>query len=190
MLFSLHRSSARLFRTLVVEPHSAQRVYLRLYLDLSDAADSSTGDGGPCLHRIEAYINCRLVKDFQKQINIDAYCRRPSLRLSSSEFRFDGSLSKQVADASREAKQGAALLSMEPADGHQLAVTNVCDHAVPLLVVNDTRFFSVAQPALPIARGATVSIDIALNADEIRDNLAFLQKVEESREKERERDVA
>jgi hypothetical protein len=62
LIFSLSRTSARLFKNVTIEPESHAKIYLRFW----------PGNAGGSLRceavrdiNLEIYVNCRLVKDYQ-----------------------------------------------------------------------------------------------------------------------------
>ncbi len=80
--------SAKLFKTLTVEPESNVRVYICVRPLPSQAIQECGERRDPNLveeKNIEIYVNCRLVKDFQKIIMLKAECRMPSLQVTYCE---------------------------------------------------------------------------------------------------------
>jgi len=91
MAFSTSRTSAKLFKTLVVDPQSNVRVYIRLRPLPSREIQQALDRGIPRdpseveEKNIEIYVNCRLVKDYQQTVKVKAECRMPSLRVHYSD---------------------------------------------------------------------------------------------------------
>ena len=91
MAFSTSRTSAKLFKTLVVDPQSNVRVYIRLRPLPSREIQQALDKGIPRdpseveEKNIEIYVNCRLVKDYQQTVKVKAECRMPSLRVHYSD---------------------------------------------------------------------------------------------------------
>lgn len=84
--------SAKLFKTLTVEPESNVRVYICVRPLPSQTIQESLECGKQRdtnlveEKNIEIYVNCRLVKDFQKIIMLKAECRMPSLQVTYCEM--------------------------------------------------------------------------------------------------------
>ncbi|KAJ3089439.1 hypothetical protein HK102_006398 [Quaeritorhiza haematococci] len=96
LAFSLSRTSVKLFKTLTVDPESQCRVYFRFrpvcasprtvqVMTLEEANQVEE-------KMLEIYVNCRLVKDYQKIMRLRALCRQPVMRVSQEEFFFSGSI--------------------------------------------------------------------------------------------------
>jgi hypothetical protein len=92
ILFSTSRMSAKLFKTLTIEPESNVRVYIRSrplpsreiqkLLDNGNQRDPDLVE----MKMIEIYVNCRLVKDYQQTVLLKAECRMPSLQVNYNEM--------------------------------------------------------------------------------------------------------
>ncbi|KAI8615007.1 hypothetical protein BC830DRAFT_1124579, partial [Chytriomyces sp. MP71] len=84
LIFSLSRSAAKVFRSVIVQPESYLRVFLRFTPSLGDAEmekmDLATANNVD-EKLIEISVNCRLVKDYQKTIYLKARCRKPQIHL-------------------------------------------------------------------------------------------------------------
>src|SRR5436190_12869796 len=83
--------SAKLFKTLTVEPESNARVYIRLRplpsREIQEFLDSGNQRDPELVEEktIEIYVNCRLVKDYQQTVLLKAECRMPSLQVNYNE---------------------------------------------------------------------------------------------------------
>jgi hypothetical protein len=82
LVFSLSRTSARLFKSISVEPESFKMVYLRYW--------TGTGNQNVKNVNMEIYVNCRLVKDYQMTIPLTATCFLPQISISRYSFKFRG----------------------------------------------------------------------------------------------------
>ncbi|RKO93087.1 hypothetical protein BDK51DRAFT_24729, partial [Blyttiomyces helicus] len=110
LVFSLSRTSAKLFRSLTIEPEGQARVYLRLRAlpdPLAPSPPRTLGEADrPIDKSIEIHINCKLVKDYQKTVMLRAACRRPQIGLSSDECSFVGTIRRR--DSAAAAGGGSA----------------------------------------------------------------------------------
>ena len=170
LLFSLHRSSVRLFRTLTIAPSSSTRVFLRLRIDSSDIPESAAVDGQH-LHKLEFFVNCRLVKDYQKTISIHAFCRRQQLLVPIQEFRFVGMIDRIGISAGEEPN-----ISLSP-NYHELTITSLAALPVNFCVMNDTRYFSLQTSGSMLEPRATTNMIIRVKMDEIKKDFASIRKV-------------
>ncbi|KAJ3156718.1 hypothetical protein HDU86_003942 [Geranomyces michiganensis] len=159
LMFSLSRTTAKLFRSITVEPESQARVYIRLR---PSAESINSPDYGPTVAQrnqfpttlmvadepvekdIEIYINCRLVKDYQKIINLRAICRQPQMLLSNLEFNFRGIMRRR--NVSHEATGGREedmwSLQLLPAYA-EVEIANLLTDPLDCCVMNDSMYFNV-----------------------------------------------
>ncbi|KAJ3175580.1 hypothetical protein HDU87_006077 [Geranomyces variabilis] len=159
LMFSLSRTTAKLFRSITVEPESQARVYIRL----RPSAESINGpDDGPTAalrnqfpttlivadepveKDIEIYINCRLVKDYQKIINLRAICRQPQMLLSNLEFDFRGVMRRRNLghDATTGREEDMWSLQLLPAHA-EVEIANLLTDPLDCCVMNDSMYFNV-----------------------------------------------
>ncbi|OUM65110.1 hypothetical protein PIROE2DRAFT_7914 [Piromyces sp. E2] len=105
VIFSLSRTSVKLYSVLTIQPLSSVRVYIRFRPDLPEDAPMKkylTLEESNVAVREEAeiYINCRLVKDYQLTIPLKAMIRMPQIEIPVKEFTFKGKISKKGANTS------------------------------------------------------------------------------------------
>ncbi|KND01233.1 uncharacterized protein SPPG_04324 [Spizellomyces punctatus DAOM BR117] len=164
LVFSLSRTSAKLFRNVTVEPESQARVYIRLrpsanstYNICRQSVPSSgqpvipgiqrqaslTAANQPVEKNVEIYINCRLVKDYQKIINLRAICRQPQMQILDQEIVFRGMFRRKDEGASAVAKEEDVwALQLHPLKA-TIEVGNLLTDPLDCWVMNDTMFFAV-----------------------------------------------
>lgn len=168
LVFSLSRSTARLFKTITVEPNSSVRVYLRLRVT-PDAAQSFN-DSEVEIRKVEIYVNCRLVRDYQKTVTLRINCRFPSMKLPHQEFRFVGR--PRTAD---EVSNGFKP-HVSPSY-HELFVKHIVLGTSHLKIMNDTQYFFAEKTDLELTGKAEEIIQIRPNWDRIKANEQELLKV-------------
>ena len=84
--------SAKLFKTLTIEPESKVRVYIRTRplpsREIQESLDSGNQRDPDLVEMkiIEIYVNCRLVKDYQQTVLLKAECKMPSFRVNYNEM--------------------------------------------------------------------------------------------------------
>ena len=145
LIFSLSRSSAKLFRTLTVEPESHCRVYLHfrpsLILTSEQPPDERTIEMAniPEEKTVEISINCRLVKDYQKVVTLNALCRRPQIKLSRIDFSFR-SLLKRGNLEGRDEDGWATSFDCEEAE---MELLNLLCEPLDYEIINDSIYFRV-----------------------------------------------
>ncbi|ORX51768.1 hypothetical protein BCR36DRAFT_582810 [Piromyces finnis] len=105
VIFSLSRTSVKLYSVLTIQPLSSVRVYIRFRPDLPEDAPvkkSLTLEESNLAVKEEAeiYINCRLVKDYQLTIPLKATIRMPQIDIPIKEFTFKGKIFKKEANSS------------------------------------------------------------------------------------------
>ncbi|KAJ3290798.1 hypothetical protein HK104_006518 [Borealophlyctis nickersoniae] len=149
LMFSLSRTSAKLFRTVTIDPESQSRIYLRFRPSEGDFAMQTRRTlaeaDTPVEKNIEIYINCRLVKDYQKIIPLRAICRWPQVRLSSNLFTFVGAIRKKdVAEpGQRKDEENPWIVSFRQPSSLDLEVTNLLIDPLEYEIVNDTMYFTL-----------------------------------------------
>lgn len=85
--FSLSRNTPRLFKSTQIEPESQVKIYIWFFPGASKRPISKV----PVRQiKFNIYVNCRLVKDYQKIVQFSANCYDSQLTLSKSEFIFKG----------------------------------------------------------------------------------------------------
>ncbi|KAG9297531.1 hypothetical protein G9A89_001471 [Geosiphon pyriformis] len=148
IVFSTSRMSAKLFKTLTVEPESNVRVYIRL-LPLPHAEIQGSLDRGEYRDPnevekkiIEIYVNCRLVKDYQQTVILKAECRIPSLRVVYNEFEaLKGKISRSESNSNDE----EWVIKFE-SDYKEIRVNNLLGIPLEYEIVNDTMYFLLELP--------------------------------------------
>ena len=156
LMFSLSRTSAKIFKKLTVEPESQARVYLLLRPSNGPLWDANFSETPPPVIRrtlaeannpkeknIEIYINCRLVKDYQKIVPLHALCRYPQVSLSSHELSFLGSIRRKETTGPEGGHEDSPwAIAFKPAVA-QLDVTNLLLDPLDYEIINDTMYFLV-----------------------------------------------
>ncbi|KAI8808501.1 hypothetical protein BJ742DRAFT_709657 [Cladochytrium replicatum] len=152
LIFSLSRSTVKLFQSLTIQPESFARVYLRV-CPATDTPPPVTLKEAECADEkhIEIYINCRLVKDYQKTVRVIAIMRHPQIRVSAKELSFSGSIRRrQASRAPDEATSSATPVSEKPVWNISLSemdrrfsLSNVFDDELVYSVLNDTMYFNL-----------------------------------------------
>ncbi|KAI8917062.1 hypothetical protein DFJ77DRAFT_331406 [Powellomyces hirtus] len=159
LMFSLSRTTAKLFRSITVEPESQARVYIRLRPSAESVQNQPDTTNGltrnqfpttlmvadePVRKDIEIYINCRLVKDYQKIINLRAICRQPQMLLSRLDFSFRGVMRRKNTGTEPLSVREEDIWSLQllPAIG-EVEVANLLTDPLECCVMNDTMFFNV-----------------------------------------------
>ncbi|KAJ3141440.1 hypothetical protein HK100_006657, partial [Physocladia obscura] len=142
LIFSLSRSAAKVFRSVIVQPNSYMRVFLRYRPSLGDEEEDESVKmdlaAANCIDEkvIEISVNCRLVKDYQKTIYLRANCRRPQIYLATQEFSFKGKISKK----------GAGEKDWDISFTEQfspLKIENLLSDPLEFEVLNDSMYFGV-----------------------------------------------
>ncbi|CAG8447057.1 5601_t:CDS:2 [Ambispora gerdemannii] len=145
IVFSTSRMSAKLFKTLTVDPESNVRVYIR-FRPLPSTQIQAAIDRGEKRDpdeieekNIEIHVNCRLVKDYQQTVMLKAECRMPSLRVQYEES---------------EALMGRIFRSESEEDWivefdqsyREIRLDNLLDIPLEYEIVNDTMYFTLEIP--------------------------------------------
>ncbi|KAJ3214313.1 hypothetical protein HDU67_001804 [Dinochytrium kinnereticum] len=136
--FSLSRTSAKMLRSVTVPAESSVRIYLRLRLFRSSDPNLETFENLTA----EVCVNCRLVKDFQKIIQLKAECWEPRIEILSKDFLFRGSFRTKPG-----LKEGETdvLAEVDP-PSIELPVINAFNKDLVVEIFNDTQFFSIDDP--------------------------------------------
>ena len=105
VIFSLSRTSVKLYSVLTIQPLSSVRVYIRFRPDLPEDAPvkkylTLEESNVAVKEEAEIYINCRLVKDYQLTIPLKAMIRMPQIDIPVKEFTFKGKISKKGTNSS------------------------------------------------------------------------------------------
>ncbi|KAJ3395154.1 hypothetical protein HDU84_002728 [Entophlyctis sp. JEL0112] len=141
LIFSLSRSSAKVFRSVIVQPESETRVFLRYRPSLGghekvkmDMATANIIDE----KIIEISVNCLLVKDYQKTIYLKSSCRKPQIFLPVQEIVFSGKITKvgeEGVDNDWDIKFYQPFAS--------LTIENLLSDSLVFEVKNDSMYFGV-----------------------------------------------
>ena len=132
LIFSLSRTGAKLFSSVRIEPESSCQVFLRFLFNPSsffDAAAASITEDYIESKNIEIYVNCRLVKDYQKVINFKALCLQRQLVVSDCEYLFQGAFK----DESPTIK----------GTNDVLVLSNTCSSTVEFQINSDSLYFGL-----------------------------------------------
>ncbi|CAJ0650018.1 4891_t:CDS:10 [Entrophospora sp. SA101] len=146
IVFSTSRMSAKLFKTLTVEPESNVRVYICVRplpsqtiqesLQCGEQRDTNLVEE----KNIEIYVNCRLVKDFQKIIMLKAECRMPSLQVTYCEM--EALMGKIHHNESDNKDEDEWIINFDP-EYREITITNLLDSPLEYEIVNDTMYFTL-----------------------------------------------
>eukprot|EP01137_Pigoraptor_chileana_P034671 Opistho-2@27566 len=186
--FSLSRDMAKLFRTLTIDAESTVRVFLhfcpRRDIDPDAMADLDDGerlaeDSQPSsIHKIvEIYINCRLVKNYQKVVTLSAICLAPQIDIIEGDVFFKGYFQGTPIEGSTASVDEGVVF--EPAYA-KFVFKNLVNKDLKYLLRNDSQFFEISGPdgrldsVLEGTRGATCEIVVKLRRDVILANLKQL----------------
>ncbi|KAL5032177.1 hypothetical protein BDV3_000767 [Batrachochytrium dendrobatidis] len=166
MLFSLSPTSVKLFRSLTIEPESCSRVCVRFWPGQSMPCDKeaystsientskSLEEQGAVEKIVEIYINCRLVKDYQKTITFCAMLCQPQIMLSQSVFLFSGMIrSKKTAALGADLTHDSTIQShhistspniiqFSPVDD-TFSVTNLLHDTLEYEILTDGMYFTI-----------------------------------------------
>ncbi|KAJ3076202.1 hypothetical protein HDU98_005086 [Podochytrium sp. JEL0797] len=155
LIFSLSRSAAKVFRSVIVQPESNMRVFLRYRPSLGDdevraKMDLTTANVAD-EKLIEVSVNCRLVKDYQKTIYLRATCRRPQIYLPTQEVIFTGKIRRREA-ANGGGGERASVVEESEKEGWEikfaepvatLRIENLLADSLDFEVLNDSMYFGV-----------------------------------------------
>lgn len=84
LIFSLSRSGVKLFSSLRIDGGDYCQVFIRVIFKSSASAEQRMSEP----KNFEIYVNCRLVKDYQKVIPIKALCSPNQMSISPVNFLF------------------------------------------------------------------------------------------------------
>ncbi|GES89175.1 hypothetical protein GLOIN_2v1769365 [Rhizophagus clarus] len=142
ILFSTSRMSAKLFKTLTIDPESNVRVYIRSrplpsreiqkLLDSGYQRDPDLVE----MKTIEIYVNCRLVKDYQQTVLLKAECRMPSLRVNYNEME------ALMGKIGRNKDDDEWNFQFNP-EFREIRINNLLDKPLEYEIVNDTMYFNL-----------------------------------------------
>ncbi|KAI9139015.1 hypothetical protein BKA69DRAFT_705580 [Paraphysoderma sedebokerense] len=173
LLFSLSRNPVKLFRSLIVQPDSHTRVYLRFRpspsLAIQKMMENNRADFDPNLveeKHIEIYINCRLVKDYQQIVHLKALCRFPQMSLSSKSLVFRGNIRAASDEPSFH------FDSVE----QRLDIKNLFSSTLKLEYMNDTLYFLLEAPSSIVQGKSGTTIVIRPNSEALRKNMDILKR--------------
>ncbi|ORY49611.1 hypothetical protein BCR33DRAFT_713934 [Rhizoclosmatium globosum] len=184
LIFSLSRSAAKVFRSVIVQPESFMRVFLRYRPSLGDDESAERLDlatGNKIDQKVvEISVNCRLVKDYQKTIYLRASCRCPQIYLPTQEVSFSGKIRRKApvpvaerASAAEEEKDTWEIKFAEPFSS--LRIENLLSDALDFEVLNDSMYFGVdivadaeAARSTPIPVGKKPNCSSMVDVDQSR----------------------
>ncbi|GAB5587420.1 hypothetical protein Unana1_02320 [Umbelopsis nana] len=183
ILFSTSQSATRLFKSLTVEPRNHIRVYIRFRPLPSKAVhEEINAHGGRCTdlveHKtVEIYINCRLVKDYQRTVLLQAECRMPAFRVQHNETQaLMGTLQKRNADDTET--EATWELNFTSPD-HYMTIWNLQSDPMSYQIVNDTSYFLLEFPDgknRPIPPGHSQKVQIKPNVKRLLDNAEAIHR--------------
>ncbi|PKC72861.1 hypothetical protein RhiirA1_411279 [Rhizophagus irregularis] len=142
ILFSTSRMSAKLFKTLTIEPESNVRVYIRSRplpsREIQKLLDSGNQRDPDLVETkiIEIYVNCRLVKDYQQTVILKAECRMPSLQVNYNEME------ALMGKICRNKDDDEWNFQFNP-EFREIRINNLLDKPLEYEIVNDTMYFNL-----------------------------------------------
>jgi hypothetical protein len=179
-----------------VEPESSVRIYI-FFRPMRPLDNTPTHSRGSSLSeagqipeyeekKIEIYVNCRLVKDYQKIVYLRARCRTPQMSLSAQEFSFAGS--SKAAGTSPSRIDDAGPLDEDDWGGipvapnsRDLAIRNMFSQELHYEIMNDTKFFLVEIDSdkhhFAVTPGEKQVVKITPNLEAISKSSESLRKV-------------
>ncbi|TPX32047.1 nucleoside-diphosphate kinase [Synchytrium microbalum] len=190
LVFSISRTGARLFRKLVVEPESHVRVFVRYrpskgsdYWNSKSSGSLSLRDATrPDERNMEVYVNCRLVKDYQKIVAVKAVVRHPQISLSTSSLLFTGTV---------KPTENGLVVDVQP-ESASIVLSNLLADDMEFAVINDTAYFDIKSLDAPmgsisdsvqitglmgiIAPGQSTRLAISINRDALLRHADTLRK--------------
>ncbi|KXS18827.1 hypothetical protein M427DRAFT_176995 [Gonapodya prolifera JEL478] len=152
LVFSLSRTSIKLFSSLFVAPSGMTRVYLR-YLPSDETNHAQTFHQANISEekRITVSVNCRSVRDHQKTVTIIAHVKKPQIMMTKRELLFRGRI-----------VNGEPMIT--DLDGDILYVGNVLEDDLEYEVVDETAFFSIENLDVPQAIWSSSTVLRSLRA--------------------------
>jgi hypothetical protein len=91
----------------------------------------------------EIMVTCRLVKDYSKVIQVNAYCRQPQIKLSNTTFLFTGTIQKKESVPPIESLDKIPWSAEFNSVKNEFVLTNVLRDPLEYLVMNETFYFTV-----------------------------------------------
>jgi hypothetical protein len=185
ILFSTSQSATRLFKSLTVEPKNHIRIYIRFRPLPSKATQDEMEEKGQNTDiveqkSVEIYINCRLVKDYQQTVLLQAECRMPAFRVEYNETRaLMGTLQKSKLTDSEDSPTWN--LHFSPPD-HYMVIWNLQKTPLSYQIVNDTSYFLLEYPDgenIDVPPGQCQKVLIKPNTKILLDNAEAIHRVSE-----------
>ena len=96
----------------------------------------------PTRKSAEIMVTCRLVKDYSKVIQVNAYCRQPQLKISNTTFLFSGTIQKKEQNT-LEVLDKIQWSADFNAVKNEFIITNVLKDPLEYLILNETFYFTV-----------------------------------------------
>lgn len=96
----------------------------------------------PTKKSAEIMVTCRLVKDYSKVIQVNAYCRQPQMKIFNTTFLFSGAIQKKeqnTLEVPDKIQWSADFNSVK----NEFIITNVLKDPLEYLIVNETFYFTV-----------------------------------------------
>jgi len=203
LIFSLSRTTPKLFKSLTIDPESHVRVYIRFRPSQDDSnllpinseekqqqqqqnniilsptlrsQNDTRGIGGmvktfresnrPHEKNIEIYINCRLVKDYQKIVPLHAVCRWPQIHVSTLELLFRGKIrQKTPAEVRDQDNDELWYVTLSP-PGENVTISNVLEGPLDYEIMNDTLYFKVEEADVSGTEGGGIGRNGLAKVDE------------------------
>ncbi|OZJ05554.1 hypothetical protein BZG36_01690 [Bifiguratus adelaidae] len=170
IVFSTSRMAPKLFKSLTIGPHENVRIYIRfrpLPTDkaLFDGGNAQIAQDAVELKRLEIYVNCRLVKDYQQIIVLEAECRQPAFRIQYPEFEsLMGSIHRLDSGKTR------AWDVTFDIGARNLEIDNLLDDVLEYEIANDTMYFSLEYeyPSKTIPGQSTHVVRVVPNISAIK----------------------
>ncbi|KAI9361647.1 hypothetical protein DFJ73DRAFT_956941 [Zopfochytrium polystomum] len=139
LIFSLSRTSAKIFRSVTVDAESQKRIFIffRPAPPQNETLERTLSWASQVEEKtIEIYVNCRVVKDFQKTIFLRAHCRHPQIALDNQSCLFKANLlfSKDSADPPTVTWSPSYI---------DVRVENLLQDPLDYYVMNDSAYFHV-----------------------------------------------
>ncbi|KJE90188.1 hypothetical protein CAOG_009434 [Capsaspora owczarzaki ATCC 30864] len=174
LVLSLARLSPKLCKTVTVDPQSFVTVFVHLFPQSRQTVDPSSASFNEGIWRqIEISINCRLIKNFQRVVTVQAMMRHPAFYMPDRSCFFKGRINTAG---------GSDAFAIDPSTT-SLILENRASSAVGCIIRNDTMYFDVSlrneSAAVPMNRVLMHSLEsnslymlcITLKLDTIRANL-------------------
>ncbi|CAG8555592.1 22363_t:CDS:2, partial [Racocetra persica] len=143
IVFSTSRITAKLFKTLTVEPESNVRVYIRFRplpsREVQKSLDNNKQRDPELIETkiIEIYVNCRLVKDYQQTVILKAECKIPSLRV---EYEDSEALTGKIYRQDSNCNDDEFTVQFDQ-EYREIMIKNLLDAPLEYEIVNDTMYF-------------------------------------------------